>query len=89
MALVTELELPELDYLAPDLKGERFHEVMTELRAESWLARAPIGFFVLEREAAAFFLRTKSATFPGMRIAEMFEVRRVRCSSRCGATSCT
>jgi cytochrome P450 len=75
MALVTELELPELDYLAPDLKGERFHEVMTELRAESWLARAPIGFFVLEREAAAFFLRTKSATFPGMRIAEMFEVQ--------------
>ena len=35
MALVTELELPELDYLAPDLKGERFHEVITELRAES------------------------------------------------------
>ncbi len=74
MSLVTELELPELDYLAPDLTGDRFHEVMTELRSQSWLARAPIGFFVLEREAAAFFLRTKSATFPGMRIAEMFEV---------------
>jgi cytochrome P450 len=29
---------------------------------------------VLDREAAAFFLRTKSATFPGMKIAEMFEV---------------
>ena len=74
MALVTELELPELDYLDPDLKGERFHETMRELRERSWLASSPIGFFVLDREAAAFFLRTRSATFPGMRIAEMFEV---------------
>jgi cytochrome P450 len=74
MALVTELELPQLDYLAEDLKGERFHEVMNELRARSWLAAAPIGFFVLDREAAAFFLRTKGATFPGMKIAELFGV---------------
>jgi cytochrome P450 len=74
MALVTELELPEVDYLAEDLKGERFHEVMNEVRARSWLAAAPIGFFVLDREAAAFFLRTKSATFPGMKIAELFAV---------------
>jgi cytochrome P450 len=74
MALVTELELPQLDYLAEDLKGERFHDVMNELRARSWLASAPIGFFVLDREAGAFFLRTKSATFPGMKIAELFGV---------------
>ena len=74
MALVSELELPVLDYLGPDLKGERFHETMRELRERSWIASSPIGFIVLEREAAAFFLRTKSATFPGMRIAEMFEV---------------
>ena len=70
----TELELPELDYLGEDLKGERFHETMEELAARSWVATSPLGFFVLDREAAAFFLRTKSATFPGMRIAEMFEV---------------
>jgi cytochrome P450 len=74
MALVTELELLELDYFAPDLKGERFHEAMGELRARDWLATSPIGYFVLDREAAAFFLRTKAATFPGMKIAEMFEV---------------
>jgi cytochrome P450 len=74
MALVTELELPLLDYLAEDLKGERFHEVMNELRGRSWLAAAPIGYFVLDREAASFFLRTKSATFPGMKIAELFGV---------------
>ncbi|MDQ5832137.1 MAG: cytochrome P450, partial [Actinomycetota bacterium] len=75
MGLVTEMELPELDYLGPELKGERFHEVMGELAERSWLATSPIGFFVLDREAAAFFLRTRSATFPGMKIAEMFEVR--------------
>jgi cytochrome P450 len=74
MALVTDLELPVLDYLGPDLKGERFHETMSELRERSWIASSPIGFIVLDREAAAFFLRTRSATFPGMRIAEMFEV---------------
>jgi cytochrome P450 len=47
---------------------------MDELSSAGWLASSPIGYFVLDREAAAFFLRTKSATFPGMKIAEMFEV---------------
>jgi cytochrome P450 len=74
MALITELELPELDFFDADLKGERFHETMAELSARGWLASSPIGYFVLDREAASFFLRTRSATFPGMKIAEMFEV---------------
>jgi cytochrome P450 len=74
MALVSDLELPELDYLGPDLRGDRLHEVLNDLRRRSWLARSPIGYFVLDREAAAFFLRTRSAIFPGMRIAEMFGV---------------
>jgi cytochrome P450 len=74
VALVTDLDLPRLDYFAADLKGERFHERMNELRAQSWLAGSDVGYFVLDREAAAFFLRTKSATFPGMWIAEMFGV---------------
>ena len=64
----------ELDYFAPDLKGTRFHETMDALRAETWIAESPLGYFVLDRDAATFFLRTKSATFPGLRIAEMFEV---------------
>jgi cytochrome P450 len=74
MAQVTELELPELDFLDVGLRGERFHETMQELSRASWLATSPIGYFVLDRESAAFFLRTKAATFPGMKIAEMFEV---------------
>jgi cytochrome P450 len=74
MPLVTDLKLPELDYFASDLKGKRFHDVMAGLSARDWLATSPIGYFVLDREAAAFFLRTRAATFPGMKIAEMFEV---------------
>ena len=64
----------ELDYFAPDLTGERFHETINELRRETWLAKSELGYFVLDREAGSFFLRTKSATFPGLRIAEMFDV---------------
>src|ERR687895_139719 len=64
----------ELDYFAPDLTGERFHETINELRRETWLAKSELGWFVLDREAGSFFLRTKSATFPGLRIAEMFGV---------------
>src|ERR687895_333600 len=74
MAVVTDLELPELDFFSPDLRGERFHEEMGRLSAAGWLATSAIGYFVLDREAAAFFLRTRAATFPGMKIAEMFEV---------------
>src|SRR5215210_1526625 len=74
MALVSELELPAFDYTDPDLVGERFHTTMRELRERSWVVEAPLGFVVLEREAAAFFLRTKSAEFPGMKIAELFGV---------------
>ena len=46
----------------------------TTLRREGWLARGPFGYMVLDRESAEFFLRTRSATFPGMKIAEIFGV---------------
>ncbi|HYP47302.1 MAG TPA: cytochrome P450 [Thermoleophilaceae bacterium] len=74
MAMVSELELPEFDYLDTTLRGQRFHDTMHTLRERSWIATSPLGFFVLEREAAAFFLRTKSASFPGMKIAELFGI---------------
>src|SRR5919112_1068157 len=47
---------------------------MEELRAEHWLASSPLGILVLDRESAEFFLRTRGATFPGMKIAEIFGV---------------
>jgi|HubBroStandDraft_4_1064222.scaffolds.fasta_scaffold18480_2 cytochrome P450 len=76
MALVSELELPGFDYTDPSLRGERFHERMRELRsARGWLASGPYGVIVLDREAGEFFLRSREAIFPGMTIAEIFDVR--------------
>ncbi len=75
MPRVEELELPTLDYTDPALRGERFHAAMRELRAEGWLAAGPYGYAVLDREAVEFFLRTRAAIFPGMTIAQIFDVR--------------
>lgn len=74
MALVSELELPAFDHTAESMRGERFHLAMAELRKEGWLAEGPFGYVVLDRESAEFFLRTRSAIFPGMKIAEIFGV---------------
>jgi cytochrome P450 len=75
MPEVTDLDLPELDYSDPELRGPRFHDAMRELtRSGGWLARSPLGCFVLDRESASFFLRTRSAEFPGMKIAELFGI---------------
>jgi cytochrome P450 len=75
MTLVSELELPAFDYTDPSLRGDGYHAAMAELRATGWLARGPWGYVVLDRESAEFFLRTRAATFPGMKIAEIFDVR--------------
>jgi cytochrome P450 len=74
MALVTELDLPAFDYTDPSMRGEAFHEAMAEVRRSGWLAQAPFGFMTLDREAGEFFLRTRAAIFPGMKIAEIFGV---------------
>jgi cytochrome P450 len=75
MALVGELELQSFDYTDPELKGGRFHTAMRELATQGWLAQGPYGYVVLDREAGEFFLRTRSAIFPGMKIAELFDVK--------------
>ena len=72
---LAELELPEFDELEPDLRGPVFDRRMEALAAESWLARARLGYVVLEREAGEHFLRSKQATFPGKALAEMFEMK--------------
>jgi cytochrome P450 len=72
--LVTDLEVPQFDYLDPELRGPRFHERMRELHEENWLAQSPLGYFALDREAVEFFLRSKQLVFPGMQVAEIFGV---------------
>ena len=74
MSLVTDLELPTFDHTDASMHGDRFHRAMAELREQGWLAEVPFGYMVLDRESAEFFLRTRSAIFPGMKIAEIFGV---------------
>jgi cytochrome P450 len=75
MSLVTDLDLPALDVMDASLRGPRFHSELIALRERTWLATAPFGFVVLDRDACAFFLRTRKATMPGMKIAELFDVQ--------------
>jgi cytochrome P450 len=74
MSALDELDLPSFEYFDPELRGARFHEQMLALRDAGWLARTPLGIVVLDHEAAEFFLRTKSAIFPGAKIAELFDI---------------
>ena len=76
MTLVSELELPRVRLHGPVAAGGALPRGDGELRGEGegWLARGPFGYMVLDREAAEFFLRTRAATFPGMKIAEIFGV---------------
>ncbi len=71
---VDELDPPVLPYDDPTLRGPRFHQVLADLRERDWLAKVPLGYAVLDRESCAFFLRTRSATFPGLKIAEIFQI---------------
>lgn len=75
MPALAELELPEVDLIDPEMKGERWHEVMDELRASGqWLARTPLATLVLDREAGEHFLRSKQTIFPGVLLADLFGV---------------
>jgi cytochrome P450 len=75
MPLAAELELPQLDHTDATLRGERYRVAMAALEGyDGWLAGNPFGFTVLEREAAEYFLRTRSAVFPGLTIAELFGI---------------
>lgn len=77
MTLVSELQLTELDLGSADLAGDAYHAALAALAAEGelpWLARTPLALLVLDRESAEFFLRSRSAAFPGQQIADLFGV---------------
>src|SRR4051812_43974390 len=74
MPAVSDLDLPVFDVMDGDLRGEHFEARVRELGEQGWLATMPLGYVVLDRESANFFLRTRAATFPGMKIAELFGV---------------
>jgi len=75
VTLAAELELPTFDHTAADLRGDHYRTAMSELEGhDGWLAAGPFGFIVLDREAGEFFLRTKAAVFPGLAIADIFQI---------------
>ena len=82
MHALADLDIPQAPFGDPELTGERFRDEMTTLREQTWIARAePIGWFVLDREAASFFMRTPKAKFPGRLMLEVQGVKTVRCTS--------
>ena len=72
--LVSDLDLPAFDHTDGSLRGEAFHAALAQLASTGWLARGPFGYITLDREAGDWFLRTRQAIFPGMKIAEIFGV---------------
>lgn len=75
MTLVTDLDLPELDPSDPALSGWRCHvEANSLLDAGKWLAQGPLSLVVIDREAGEFFLRSRSAEFPGKLLGEIFGI---------------
>ena len=75
MALAAELDLPAFDHTDPGLRGARYREAMAGLTGrDGWLASCPFGYLVLDHEAGEFFLRSREAAFPGVTIAEIFQI---------------
>ncbi len=75
MTLVTDLDLPELDPADPSLSGWKWHvEANALIDTGNWLAQGPLSLIVVDREAGEFFLRSRSAEFPGKLIGELFGI---------------
>lgn len=75
MRTVDQLNLPEFDPADPELRGRRWHRRANGLLDSGhWLARSPLALVVLDREAGEFFLRSRTAIFPGRLLAEMFGI---------------
>src|SRR5947209_8416501 len=77
MAVVTKLDLPAYAPADPASRGAWWHAAMQGLREQgSWLAQAPLGVIVTDRRAGEQLLRTRSAVFPGLLLAEIFGIER-------------
>jgi len=75
VTLAADLELPAFDHTDAELRGDRYRAAMAELEGhDGWLAASPFGYIVLDRDAGEFFLRTRAAVFPGLTIADLFQV---------------
>jgi cytochrome P450 len=75
MPNVTELDLPEFEYFDPTLPGPRLHRVLRELREKHWIARAPFGFLVLDRDVIQEILRDPVLAAPLRDVFELIGIR--------------
>ena len=74
MTTITELDLPSFDYADPELRGERFHTAMRDLREQSWIASMPLGFVDARARGGRVLPALRAFTFPGLKIAEIFGI---------------
>ena len=74
MTIVTELDLPEIDYNAPSFGPRTYHEQLAKAREHGWLAHSLFAYVVLDGESGDFFLRARQTAFPGRQLAEIFGV---------------
>jgi cytochrome P450 len=74
MNLVSDLDLPAFDYAEPDGSADRYHAQLAGIRQHGWLAKSPLAYLVLDREAGEFFLRSRKTAFPGRQLAGFFGV---------------
>ena len=75
MVHASELDLPDFDTTDTTLHGEQFHarDDRAWRAAPGWPAPRS-ATATLDREAGEFFLRSRDATFPGQKIAELFAI---------------
>jgi len=71
VTVVTDLDLPEIDYNQPGFGPRTYHEQLAAARSRGWLAHSPIAYFVLDQESGDFFLRARQTAFPGREIAAL------------------
>ena len=71
MVLLSELDLPSYDHLDASVNGDRFHEALRELAAQSWAAQGSMGYAVLDREAGNAVLRDRRMAVPAIELLQL------------------
>ena len=76
MTVVFQLDLPQVDFDDPTLRGDRFHDVLRDLRERHWLARTEVGVLVLDRTVAVEVLRDRRLAFPALQLLQLQGITR-------------
>jgi cytochrome P450 len=69
--LADDADLPLLAHDDPAFASDRFHEVLDDLAARSWLVRSDLGYLVLGREPGMALLKDRRLSFPSVELLEL------------------